>query len=103
MGTSRLDVRINIGRQTDGCTYALDPRSAAAVSKGYPGVHPAPSIYVGYATRADFETLHGPMWPQIASLLVGLPPEMIKRELNVTLFDPRANQVIWRQPNDPAK
>jgi hypothetical protein len=101
--TGRLEVQINIGRQADGCTYALHPRSAAEITKRYPGVHPAPSIYVGYATRTDFESLHGPMWPQIAALLTGLGLQTMDRELAVTIFDPRADKVIARLPHDQAQ
>lgn len=91
---SRLEVRVNFGRQADGCTYTLHPRSAAAVSARYPGVHPTRRVFVGYDTNADFESVHGPIWKQVASMLTGVPWEELARTADVVLYDPVAEKVI---------
>lgn len=85
---------IHIGRQSDGCAYELNPRSRADVLKRFPGVRPAPSVFVGYASRADFQTLHGPMWRQIATMLTGLTWEQIEAMGGVTIYDPERGEEL---------
>jgi hypothetical protein len=85
---------INIGRQSDGCTYQLNPRSRAEIRARFPGVHPVPSIFVGYETQADFKTLHGPMWKQLATMLTGLTWEQIEEMGGVSMYDPMASAVM---------
>jgi hypothetical protein len=82
---------INIGRQSDGCTYQLHPRSRAEIKARFPSVHPVPTIFVGYDTQGDFETLHGPMWKQIAMMLTGLTWEQIEEVGGATIYDPMAS------------
>ena len=60
------------GLQRDGTTYQLHPLSQERVRHAFPGRSQAPSVFVGYETQADFETLHGSMWSQIAILLTGV-------------------------------
>lgn len=85
---------INIGRQSDGCTYQLNPRSRAEIRNKFPGVHSAPSIFVGYETQSDFESLHGPMWKQIAMMLTGLSWDQIEAMGGVSMYDPMASEVM---------
>lgn len=85
---------INIGRQSDGCTYQLNPRSRAEIRARFPGAEPVPSIFVGYDTQADFEKLHGRMWKQLAVMLTGLAWEEIEEMGGVSLYDPMASAVM---------
>jgi hypothetical protein len=84
---------INIGRQSDGCTYQLNPKSRAEVRRRFPGVRSVPSIFVGYETRSEFESIHGPMWKQIAMMLSGLTWEQIEEMGGVSMYDPMASEV----------
>ena len=79
---------IQIGRQRDGCTYQLHPSSRARLRKVFPDIRPIPSVFIGYETKSDFETLHGPLWPQIATMLTGLPEEKIEHLGGIKIFDP---------------
>lgn len=81
-------ILINIGRQSDGCTYQLHPQSRVEILQRFPGVRPAPSVFVGYETQTEFEEIHGPMWPQIASMLTGLTKRQINQMGGVRLYDP---------------
>jgi hypothetical protein len=85
---------INIGRQSDGCTYQLHPRSALAIRTKFPAAQPVPSVFVGYETRADFERLHGPMWRQVAMMLTGLTWRQIHAMGGVQLYDPVAEREV---------
>jgi hypothetical protein len=66
------DLVINVGVQTDGVTYRLHPKSAQRLRAAFPGVHAAPSVFVGHATHADFRAVHGPVWPQVLMILGGV-------------------------------
>ena len=83
-----MPVVINIGRQSDGCTYQLNPRSRVEIQRRFPGAHPAPSVFVGYETQSDFEPIHGPMWKQVAIMLTGLSWEKIEEMGGASLYDP---------------
>jgi len=66
------DVVVNVGVQTDGVTYRLHPKSAQRLRAAFPGVTAALSVFVGHATHADFRSVHGPVWPQVLMILVGV-------------------------------
>lgn len=84
---------VAIGFQREGATYRLHPTSAARMREAFPEAHPAPSVYVGYATRDEFEALHGPMWPQIVSILTRLDANKLKKKFGrLLLWDPATNR-----------
>jgi hypothetical protein len=82
---------INIGRQSDGCTYQLHPRSRADIKKRFPAAQLVPTLFVGYDTQADFERLQGPLWKQIAMILTGLTWEQLEESGGVSMYDPVAS------------
>jgi len=79
---------IHVGRQHDGCAYELNPRSRAEIKRRFPEARMAPSVFVGYDTQSDFESLHGPMWRQIAMLLAGLSWSQIEEMGGIEIYDP---------------
>lgn len=81
-------LRIHIGRQSDGCSYALHPRSASRVKEAFPSARIAPRVFVGFDTQAAFEEAHGPIWDQIAQLLTGLTHAQLQALGGVELYDP---------------
>ncbi len=87
-------LQIDIGRQSDGCVYMLHPLTRRALEQRFPGVHRIPDVFVGYDTKADFEAMHGPLWKQIATILTGLTWEQIEEMGGVTLYDPRASELL---------
>ena len=86
-------LQIDIGRQSDGCVYMLHPLTEIELEKRFPGVHRIPSVLIGYHTKAEFESLHGPLWKQVATMLMGLTWEQIEELGGVTLHDPRAGEL----------
>ena len=87
-------ILINIGRQSDGCTYQLYPRSRLEIGRRFPGVRPAPSVFVGYEAQSEFESSHGPMWQQIAMLVTGLSVGQMQEMGGVKLYDPADEREI---------
>ena len=61
------------GLQGAGTTYQLHPLSREVLETKFPASQKVPSIFVGYASKEDFEKLHGPLWKQIAEMLTGVP------------------------------
>jgi hypothetical protein len=90
---SPAEIRIDVGKQADGCAYELHPSSKAFLARTHGEVRPAPTLFVGYETRDDFEAVHGPMWKQIAMILTGLPWSQLKK-LGVEFFDPAEGKRI---------
>jgi hypothetical protein len=82
---------INIGRQSDGCTYQIHPRSRADIKRRFPAAHLVPTLFVGSDPQADFETFHGTMWKQIAMMLTGLTWEQLEESGGVSMYDPVAS------------
>jgi hypothetical protein len=72
-----IPIIILAGVQSEGTTYQLHPVSKDRLAEAFPGVQQAPTVFVGYDTQADFETIHGPMWAQIAMLLTGVSLEKL--------------------------
>ena len=66
-------VVIQVGRQLDGYTFRLDPRSRATLAENLPVPLPA-SIFVSVdsETRECLERVYGPIWQHVAILLTGL-------------------------------
>lgn len=83
------DIIVAVGFQSEGATYRLHPKSALRIQNAFPGVPVAPSVYVGYATKSEFEALHGPLWPQILVLLAGVSADKLREKFrHVLLWDP---------------
>ena len=83
------NIIVAVGFQSEGATYRLHPTSAARIRQAFPGARVAPSVYVGYTTRDEFEALHGPMWPQIVILLAGVDSDKLREKFQrLLLWDP---------------
>lgn len=86
---------ILVGRQSDGCTYQLDPQSRRRLAAHAPEAFRAPLVFVGYETQADFERAHGPLWSQIAQLLSGLSEMALRAMGGFTLYDPERETTVY--------
>lgn len=89
----RGPIKIQVNRQVQGTTYALDDESRRAIAASFPGVRAVPTVYVSTETESDFEEIHGKIWNQIALVLTGLPSTKL-RELGVVLIDPFSKQTV---------
>lgn len=74
----RPQFTILAGKQSDGVTYQLHPATLKQLHDLFPHVTQAPSVFVGYETKSDFERVHGAMWNQIVTMLTGVGLERLK-------------------------
>jgi len=91
-------IKIAIGRQSDGCSYQLDPLSRQRIQSMFPGVRVAPRVFVGYETRSEFEAIHGPMWGQIARLLTGVSVEKLNEIGGFLIYEPATKRTWAGEP-----
>jgi hypothetical protein len=89
-------IKVLIGRQGDGCAYELHPESKARIAKAFPLVKQAPSVFLGYETKAEFEAAHGPHWKQVAIMLSGLTWSQLRKLGGVEIYDPTDHRVVRR-------
>lgn len=86
-------VVVTVAFEHDGVTYSLHPRSAARVREAFPDVPSAPTVYVGNATKGDFEQVHGPLWPQVLMLLTGVSLERLRSIGRVIFWSPQTDEI----------
>jgi hypothetical protein len=87
------DVIVTVGLQAEGATYSLHPQSAARIREAFPGVPSAPVVYLGYTTKGDFEQVHGPLWPQVLTLLTGVGLDRLRQLGRVILWRPQTDAI----------
>lgn len=81
-------LKIDAGRQLDGCTFRLNPQSKALISNNFPDVYPPSSLFISYEDHHSIEQFYGSMWWQIAMILTGLTEQQIKKLYEVVIVDP---------------
>lgn len=91
-------IQININPESDGCYYELEPLSRRRVKAAYPEARMAPMVFIGYPSKADFEAMQGPIWPQIASVLTGLPWDHIIEMGGIEIYDVRDHRPVRHIP-----
>lgn len=89
-----MAIMINIGRQSDGCVYELDPLSRRDIRAKYPTARAVPFVHLGYKTKAEFEELQGRLWKQVAIMLTGLTWRQIQLMGGAQIYDPVAEREI---------
>ena len=87
------DVVITVAFEHEGATYSLHPRSAARIREAFPGVPSAPAVYLGYAMKGGFEQVHGPLWPQVLTLLTGVGLDRLRQLGRVILWSPQTDAI----------
>lgn len=91
-----MTVRIRVGRQENGVTYELAPKSRALLQDRFSNdIPPASRVFVSYETKTSFETLHGPVWKHVAGILTGLSPEQIEDIDEVIFEDPNTSTTLF--------
>ncbi|MFY9820235.1 MAG: hypothetical protein WAM82_02565 [Thermoanaerobaculia bacterium] len=86
---------IEVGKQMNGATFRLSPKTEAMLASRIPNWSPASSIFVSFDTQWDFDRLHGPMWTQIAMLLTGLSEEQIQDLGGFVFMTPTDKEVVF--------
>jgi hypothetical protein len=86
---------IEVGKQMNGATFRLSPKTEVMLASRIPDWSPASSIFVSFDTQWDFDRLHGPMWTQIAMLLTGLSEEQIQSFGGFIFMSPTDKEVVF--------
>jgi len=87
-------IEIYIGRQGDGCTYQLHPKSRKRIMEHYPSIDPASRLFVGYPTKNEFEKIHGPILKHVVMVITGLSEEQINELGGFSIYDPVSEKEI---------
>ena len=87
---------VEVGRQLDGCTFRLSPRTRTGLEDKLSNMPPATGIFIEIDTSDSFAQIHGPMWEQILSLLTGLSLFEIEKLGAYEFVDPVTRDVIYR-------
>jgi hypothetical protein len=96
-------LKIAIGFESDGCVYELDSSSEDRVAEAYPNVPRLPAVLFGFSNRAEFQTLHGPLWPVVGELLTGLTRDQIAELGGLRIYDPVKRTLVWEWRPELAK
>lgn len=95
-------IQINVNPERDGCYYELGPHAWYRVQNAAPDQPRAPLVFIGYASRDDFEALHAPMWPMIATALTGMSWDEIVEMGGIELFDVTTHTYLRHLPERDA-
>ena len=81
---------INVGRQQDGWTFALEPLTRKAIQIKFPGSCPHNSVFIGSQTRDDFQSTRGlqDLAEQVLLILTGLNREQLQAFKSFRVVDP---------------
>jgi hypothetical protein len=88
------EIIIDVGRQMDGATFHLSPRTSARLAEQKLGPPFASSLFVAFPTKGAFERDHSSMWTQIAMLLTGLTADQIEQLGGFRFVDPVADREV---------
>jgi len=94
-----MSIKIQVGKQADGYVFALPPDSQKIVRSHFDGTMPD-QLFLSYEVRADYETLVGSIWKQVALLLTGLSITKLRDLDGVRFVDPVSNTVIHQLEGD---
>jgi hypothetical protein len=89
------EIIVDVGRQMDGATFRLSPRTQAQLAARKLGNPLASSLFVTFATKEAFERIHGPMLTQIVKMLTGLTEEQIADLGGFRFVDPADREVLF--------
>ena len=86
---------VEVGKQMDGATFRLSPKTRAFLSSRVPSPPPASSIFVSYETATDFKHYHGPLWKHVAMILTGLSESELQELGGFEFVTPTDNKVLF--------
>ncbi len=86
---------IDVGRQRDGYTFRLHPRSKAELQKKFPGRHLLTSIFTSYERNCNFESIHGSVLPHVAMVLTGFSENQLEELGGVVFLDPVSGEELF--------
>jgi hypothetical protein len=89
-------IEIAVGKQSNGATFELTPKTEAMLKARIPNWSPAPnSVFVSFDRPWDFGRMQDPMWAQIVMLLTRLNEQQIQELGGFTFIDPVDHEVFF--------
>jgi hypothetical protein len=89
-------IEVVVGKQSNGATFQLTPKTRAVLESRFPGWSSTPSsVFVSSSRQWDFERMQDPMWAQIVMLLTRLNERQIQELGGFTFVRPGSREVIY--------
>jgi hypothetical protein len=89
-------IEVVVGKQSNGATFQLTPKTRAMLESRFPEWSPAPSsIFVSFSRQWDFEHMQDPMWAQIVMLLTRLNEQQVRELGGFTFVRPMSHEIIY--------
>lgn len=78
-----MPIVVDVGRQANGATFLLNPRTEAMLASQFPGwAPPCDRVFLGFDKHWikpwDWDRIQDPMWAQIVTFLTGLSEKQIQ-------------------------
>jgi hypothetical protein len=91
-------VEIQVGRQSNGGTFALDPFSRQMLQEVFPGSCRVPSVFIATDTRQDFQATMGnlaDLAEQVAASLTGVSIDRLTDRFGgYRVYDPATREEL---------
>jgi hypothetical protein len=92
-------VQIDVGCQSDGCTYVLSFLARLLLKKRFPHTHMIPNIFIGKDVRSDKqEQFADAVWDHVAVLLTGLSLAQLDELGGYSVFDTDSYRLLRKPP-----
>jgi len=89
------EIIVDVGRQMDGATFRLSPKTRVMLAGRNLGKPLATSVFVTFDTKEAFERKHGSMWNHIVEMLTGLTKDKIEELGGFRFEDPADREVLF--------
>lgn len=87
---------VEVGKQRDGATFQLSPRTRVLLRDLDPEGAPASSVFLTFDTRKAFSNPQVPWWKHVVLLLTGFSPEQLHRLGGFRFVDPADSEVLYQ-------
>jgi len=85
---------IDVGREMDGATFRLSPKTRVLLSSRFKDMRPPTSVFVSNETALEFERYYGPLREEIVTILTGLRESDLQKVGEVEFVDPADGKVL---------
>jgi hypothetical protein len=86
---------VEVGKQRDGATFQLSPRTRLLLGDLAPTGLLASSVFLAFDTRKAFSDPQAPWWEHVVLLLTGLSSEQLHRLGGFRFVDPADSEVLY--------
>jgi hypothetical protein len=86
---------VEVGKQMDGATFRLSPKTRAFLRSHFEDLPSPSSIFVSDETASDFAHYHGPMWEHLVMILTGLNEKQLSELDGFEFVTPMDGKVLF--------